>query len=268
VIATMTPHPAWRELIRISVRRVYAYRARMLFWLLTTMIQLYLLRAVWTAVYAGRETLEGIPAESLLVYLTISALQGYVIPNSIVFEIETRITTGQVAADLIRPFNFMKQMVAIQIGSLVGIMPLLVVAVPVAMLVGSLRLPSAENLAAYAISFALASVVSVLMWLIIGLSGFWLLDTSGLRSLIYLVSGFLAGSLVPLWFMPDALRTVIAWLPFQAMTFLPASIFAGQVTGTAIFRPLAVQGLWIMLLLGLARLVWNRAQRKLVIQGG
>lgn len=36
-------------------------------------------------------------------------------------------------------------------------------------------------------------------------------------------SDFLAGALVPLWFMPDALRTLLEWLPFQAVMFLPAS---------------------------------------------
>jgi len=61
---------------------------------------------------------------------------------------------------------------------------------------------------------------------------------------------------------------VLEWLPFQAVTFLPASIFAGETTGSAIVRPLAVQAVWIGILLVLIRLMWNRAQRKLVIQGG
>ncbi|MDQ3657790.1 MAG: hypothetical protein M3457_22285, partial [Chloroflexota bacterium] len=73
---------------------------------------------------------------------------------------------------------------------------------------------------------------------------------------------------IPVWFMPDALRIVVQLLPFQAMTFLPASIFSEQVTGTAMIGPLLVQLAWIGILTLVIARVWARAQRKLVIQGG
>ena len=52
------------------------------------------------------------------------------------------------------------------------------------------------------------------------------------------------------------------------MAFLPASIFSGQVRGSEVIRPLAIQVVWIVLLAVIVQLVWQRAQRKLVIQGG
>jgi ABC-type uncharacterized transport system permease subunit len=261
-------HPAWRELIRVSARNVQVFRFRLVGWLLTLMIQLYLLRVVWAAAYDGRAAVEGVTSGSLLVYLTISALHRFFLPNSIAFLIEERIRTGSVAGDLIRPFGFMKQMIAIQAGSLVGAAPLLIVVVPVAMLVGSLRLPAFETILIYLVSLALAFVVNVLIWMLVGLLGFWLLEIGGLRAMISITSDFLAGALVPLWFMPDALRTVVEWLPFQATMFLPASIFAGQTTGSETIRPLLVQVAWIAVLVSVANVVWTRAQRKLVIQGG
>lgn len=261
-------HPAWRELIRISARQFQVYRFRMVGWLLTLMIQLYLLRVVWSAVYDGRDSVEGIPADTLLVYLTISSLHRFFLPNSIAFEIEERIMTGRVATDLVRPFGFMKQMIAIQVGNVVGSAPLLIVVVPVAMLVGSLRLPSLENALFYLLSLALAFIVNVLIWMLVGLLGFWLFNVSGVRAMLSISSDFLAGALVPLWFMPDALRTIVEWLPFQAAMFLPGAIFAGHVTGSDVIRPLMVQMTWIGALIVIGNHIWKRAQRKLVIQGG
>jgi ABC-2 type transport system permease protein len=237
-------------------------------WLLTLMIQLYLLRVVWSAVYDGRESVDGIPADTLLVYLTISSLHRFFLPNSIAFEIEERINTGRVATDLIRPFGFMHQMIAIQAGSLAGSLPLLVVVVPVAMLVGSLTLPSPSNLLVYLLSLALAFVVNVVIWMLVGMLGFWMMNVSGVCAMLSISSDFLAGALVPLWFMPETLRTVVEWLPFQATMFLPASIFAGQVSGSDVIQPLIVQVVWIGVLIVIANAVWIRAQRKLVIQGG
>ncbi len=262
------PHPVWWEMIRVSARRVQIYRTSMVFWLIRSMLQLFLIRIVWSAVYGDRETVDGIAGDTLLVYLTISAVQVYILPDIIAVEVGERIETGRVATDLIRPFGFMKQMLAIQLGSTLGIAPALVLVVPAAMLVGSLELPSLANGIAYVVSFALAYLVSALTWLLVGLGGFWLINIGGLRALLWVASGFLSGALIPVWFMPDALRIVVQVLPFQAMTFLPASIFSGQVTGTAMIGPLLVQVAWVATLIWSNAWVWARAQRKLVIQGG
>lgn len=262
------PHPVWWEMIRVSARRVQIYRTSMVFWLIRSMLELFLIRIVWSAVYGDRETVDGISGDTLLVYLTISAVQVYILPDIIAVEVGERIETGQVATDLIRPFGFMKQMLAIQLGSTLGIAPALILVVPAAMLVGSLELPSLANGIAWIVSFALAYLISSLTWLLVGLGGFWLTNISGLRALLSVASGFLSGALIPVWFMPDALRIVVQVLPFQAMTFLPASIFSGQVTGTAMISPLLVQVAWIAILVWSNAWVWSRAQRKLVIQGG
>lgn len=264
----LAPHPVWWEMIRVSARRVQIYRTSMVFWLIRSMLQLFLIRIVWSAVYGDRDVVDGIAGDTLLVYLTISAVQVYILPDIIAFEVEERIETGRVATDLIRPFGFMRQMLAIQLGSTLGIAPVLILVVPAAMLVGSLELPSLVNSVVYVASFALAYVVSSLTWLLVGLGGFWLINIGGLRALLSVASGFLSGALIPVWFMPDALRIVVQLLPFQAMTFLPASIFAGQVTGRAMIGPLLVQVAWIGILAWAIARVWVRAQRKLVIQGG
>jgi ABC-type uncharacterized transport system permease subunit len=142
------------------------------------------------------------------------------------------------------------------------------VIVPAAIVVGSLAVPSAANVVLYFLSLALAFIVTLLIWLHVGLLSFWLLNVNGIRAMIAICSEFLAGALVPLWFMPGTLRFALELLPFQATTFLPASIYSGQVTGTAVMEPLAVQLLWIVILTLSSSFVWNRAQRKLVVQGG
>lgn len=261
-------HPAWWELIRISARRVLVFRFQMLFWPLMLMVQLYLLRAVWSAVYAGRESVDGVSAQTLLVFLTISAIQRFFMPNAIAYTIQERVTTGRVATDLTRPFGFLKQMVAVQSGMILGFLPLLLAVVPAALLVGSLRMPTVENLPLYGISLVLAYIVNLLIWMLVGMLAFWMMSSNGVRAMLSVASDFLGGTLVPLWFLPEALRTMLELLPFQAGAFLPASIFAGQVTGMAVVRPFLVQVVWIAVLLACVRIVWSRAQRKLVIQGG
>jgi ABC-type uncharacterized transport system permease subunit len=252
-----------------SIRRTYAYRARFLLWLTRTMAQLYLLRMIWMSVYAGRDAVDGIPAGMLIVYLTVAMLQEFLIQPVIVFEIDQRIMRGTVATDIVRPIGFMWQMLGLELGGLLGRAPVLLLAVPVAMVVGSLKPPpTPEATIGYAASLMLAYGISVLVWMLVGLCSFWMTSIHGLRFLLSTIEGFLAGALVPLWFLPDALRAVLEFLPFQGMVFLPISISIGQTTGGDILGALAVQLGWVVALSAVAVLVWRRARWKLVVQGG
>lgn len=263
------PHPGLVAAMMASVRRTWAYRARFVLWLLRAMAQLYLLRMIWTALYAGREAVEGIPASMMLVYLTIAMLQEFLIQPAVVHEINARVTRGTVASDIVRPIGFLPQMLAYDIGGLLGRAPVLLVAVPVAALVGSIRLPpTPEALLGYVASLLLAYVISLLIWTMVGLSAFWMMNAQGLRFLLSTVQGFLAGAMVPLWFLPGWLQTILELLPFQGMAFLPVSIYVGETGGRGIAGALGIQGLWVVALAVLTAFMWRRAQWKLVVQGG
>jgi ABC-type uncharacterized transport system permease subunit len=268
VIATTRINPAWWEFIRNSIRQAQIYRFQYLTYQLYILIQLFLLRTIWTAVYDGRESVDGVSPQTQLVFITISLLQGLLGPYGIAYAIQVRVETGQVANDLIRPFGFLSQMIATQWGRTLGRLPVLIVAIPAVTIVGSLRMPEIANLGPYFLSLLLAYFVNLLTWMLLGLLSFWLMNVNGVRAMFGISSDFLAGALVPLWFMPDTLRTVLEFLPFQAGVFLPASIFAGQVTGSELIRPFVVQVIWIVLLSLAVRIVWRKATRRIVVQGG
>jgi len=261
-------NPAWWELIRVTARQVVAYRINAIVAPLGFMLQLYVTRAVWEAVYAGRAEVDGIGAETLLVYLTISALGTWFLPQMAAYTIQQRVLSGDVALDLVRPFGYLKQVMAQDIGTAFSFAPFLVIFVPAALLVGSLQPPSAGNGLLYLVSFGLAFVVNSLIGMHLGLLAFWMQHVNGIRAIIGVSSGLLSGALVPLWLMPDAVRFVFRLLPFQALAFVPASIYSGQVAGWAGLEPLAVQLLWVGILLLTVRWIWQHAQERIVIHGG
>lgn len=261
-------NPGLRDIFRMGVRRVYAYRVWTYLGVLQVFLQLALLRAVWEAVYGERGEVDGIPIATMVTYLTVAGLLNFMIYPGIANEIERRVEQGQVAVDMVRPVGFVRQMLALELGDSVGRWMLLVVVVPGLMVVGSLAPPSPGAAALFLPSLALAFAVSVLIWLLVGLSSFWLMHISGMRGLIGMASSFLAGSMVPLWFMPGPLRTLVEWLPFQAITYLPASIWVGQATGWEVGRALVIQLFWVTVLAVTVQRVWGRAQRRIVVQGG
>jgi ABC-2 type transport system permease protein len=74
--------------------------------------------------------------------------------------------------------------------------------------------------------------------------------------------------MLPLWFYPDWLLAICNVLPFMYAIFGPMEIYLGRVNVADSGFIIAMQLLWIVLLFGLERLVWARAQYKLVVQGG
>lgn len=262
------PNPAWWELIRIEGRQLTAFRFDIIFSIIAFSMQLYVTRAVWEAVYAGRSEVDGVTAHTLLVYLTISALGNWFLPNRAGWVIQERVLSGDIALDLVRPFHFLKQVFAQSVGMKFATVPLLVVFVPAAVVVGSLDPASPPHLLLYFASFGLAFLVKTLIDMHLGLLAFWVQQVNGIRAMVGVMTGFLSGALIPLWLMPDSVRWVFRLLPFQALAFLPASIYSGQVTGIDALQPLAIQLLWISILFMTARWLWHKAQERIVIHGG
>ena len=62
--------------------------------------------------------------------------------------------------------------------------------------------------------------------------------------------------------------TVVEWLPFQATTYVPASIYVGSLAGSEAWRAIGLQLAWVVILGLAAALMWRRAMRRVVVQGG
>ncbi|MDQ3541431.1 MAG: ABC-2 family transporter protein [Chloroflexota bacterium] len=261
--------PAWIEYARVHIRQAYMYRFNVVVAFLLTGITIYLLTVVWRSAYGEQRVVDGIALEQMLVYLTIANLQVRFLSQEVDEEIRDRIREGQIAFDLNRPAAYPGQLMAGAVGDMIGALPFLVVAIPVAMITGELRPPdSAGTALAYIASLLLAWIVAVQLNLVIGLTAFWTLEMTGFQMIYRLVANFATGALIPLWFMPDAVEAIVQVLPFQAIAFVPVSIYVGAPATGGILNALGVQVLWIGLLTLGIRWIWTRAIQHTVIQGG
>lgn len=233
------------------------------------MLMLFMLRMVWTAVYGDREIMNGVTLSAMILYVTIAMLQQYLIEPVAMFELDARIQRGTVAGDLIRPVGLIPQLLAYDFGFLIGRIPLIAMVLPIAAIIGSVQLPPTfAATIGFLVSLLLAYVLNLLVWLPVGMLGFWTLSTGGIRFLLFSVLSFVSGQMVPLWFIPGFLRTALEWLPFQGMAFAPLSIYVGQTAGSDIQRTILVQAAWIVILFIGVTWLWRRARNVVTIQGG
>lgn len=61
---------------------------------------------VWAAVYDGRSSVDGLSLDTLIVYLTLVNLQMFLMTTPIAQHIHSRIRTGVVFFDFMRPIGY------------------------------------------------------------------------------------------------------------------------------------------------------------------
>jgi len=261
--------PAYLQIMALWPQFAFAYRTNLVFTMLGILLKVYLLKVIWTAVYAGRSITDGVELSELIAFITLAQLQTWIMFPRIADYIQERVHDGKIALDLARPVPFLGQLLAHQVGATAAYLPFVLLAVPLAFLVGGFVPPA--SLATgflYLLSLGLGYLVATLMGMLLGLISFWTLQTWGVISIYDYANQFFTGALVPLWFFPAWLRQIANLLPFQAQAFIPLSIYLGQVPEHALLATLGIQVGWVALLFALAWVVWQRAMRRVVIQGG
>ncbi len=258
------------KLAQLHFSLMYAYRLEVISTLASTLLQIFLLKVVWTAVYAGRNSVDGIPLPELITFLTVAQLQLLAMQPILVRYLERRIHEGKIGLDLVRPLPFLGQLLAQQVGATVGYLPFIVVAVPFAFVLGNLGLPATPMAAAvYLVSLLLGYAVAILIGLLMGLVAFWTVQALGVSVIYRFAAQFFGGALIPLFLMPDGLRLVAELLPFQAQAHIPLSIYTGRIAeADAIARSLGLQLFWVGALAVLAWMTWQRARRIVTVYGG
>jgi ABC-2 type transport system permease protein len=257
------------HLARMTARVQYTYRFALITLLLSVLVQVYICKMVWIAVYAQRVSVDGIDIQTMIVYVTLANLQTWLLSVSITGDIAWRVRQGLIAYDLMRPVGFLGQYLARQIGKTMGTIPFLILMFPLAVVLGGMAPPNSPQMATlYLLSLGLAYLVAILLNLLIGMVSFWTVKLDGFLFISRFVAQLFSGTLIPLWFFPSTIRRVAELLPFQSMTFIPVSIYLNQQSGEGLLRALIVQTFWIGFLILLIIWVWHRAIRRVSIQGG
>ncbi|RMI32999.1 ABC transporter permease [Nocardia stercoris] len=185
-------------------------------------------------------------------------------------DIVDRIKNGDVAVDFLRPVDLQFFYLSTDFGRACCTLLLRGIPSAAAGLV-TLQLVLPHGPAPYllgTVSVALAVTISILLLFAVGLSGFWLIETRGIRLLYQIVATFLAGLFVPVHLFPSWLHTAAMLTPFPSLLQGPIDILSGRATGGVALAILAQQVVWAVLALALGRVLLRAGRRKLEVQGG
>lgn len=183
------------------------------------------------------------------------------------------ITSGSISYELCRPIRlytmwFVKNM-AIRLSRVVlRCLPILILAV---LLPAPFNLTPPPHLSSgllALLSLMLGFLVLIAFNMLIYISAFYTLSAVGLKNISTTVMEFLSGAILPLPFFPSALQPVLKVLPFASIQSTPFLIYSGHFEGAALTAGLALQAVWLIVLLSVGWLLMQRALKKVVVQGG
>lgn len=246
-----------------------AYRMEVFMGILNTILTTVIFCSIYKALYRGSDDVDGITFAMVATNFIISlGLSGAFSFNEMF--LQDKVRDGSITNEFLKPVNFKLRMLAENIGESVfkivfNFIPAFIFIVfytkickPDSIFVLPVILLSV--LLGYLVLWEIAFIVQT--WC------FWLFSTWGIMVIKNVFVNILAGSMLPIWFMPDIMKKIIHYTPFEYIYFTPVRIYLGQIDSERIIISIAVQMAWVVVLYIVGDIFWKKGIKKLVVQGG
>ncbi|RNB92253.1 daunorubicin ABC transporter permease [Brevibacillus fluminis] len=260
----------YAELIRMRFLTLLAYRVNYYSGIIIYGLNIGAYYFLWSAIYGDQPNLAGLSVAQMTSYVAIAWMSRAFYFNNIDQEIAQDVRDGKVAIEMIRPYNYLSVKTAQALGE--GIFRMIFFALPGMVLV-SIFLPLSfpPSLAAwglYLVSLLLAFIINTEINLLTGVLTFFLFRNEGMMHAKRVVVDLLSGLILPISFFPLWAQTAMGWLPFQAINYYPSMIFTGAIQADRALTVIGIQLIWVFVILLPIWLLWTRARRRLIVQGG
>jgi ABC-2 type transport system permease protein len=254
---------------RKSFKKNAAYRSSVWLQIPASIVSIGIQVAIWRSVI-GEGSADGITLEQMITYAIINSALYAVILTRLYNDVDQRLSTGDIAIDLIRPVRYPGMLLADQLGrAAYRLVFMIIPIVAFAALIFGMQAPASPMAAiGFVVTLPLTMLISYAIGYLIALLAFWFLTTFHFSWTINALVTVFSGSFLPLWFFPDGWDTIARLLPFQFLGFVPAATWMGELTGMELLTTLLSGLFWTVFLLALTAWLWMRATIRLVVQGG
>jgi ABC-2 type transport system permease protein len=262
--------PKYLAIALTWMQSAIAYRVTALFQIVISFIWVFILYALWDAAFSDAASIAGYSWDEMRTYILIAyglnALVGWRVGSQMM----SRIRTGEITLDLVRPLNYRSTQVATAAGlsTIEGLISLVLVLV-LGIIAFEMQPPDSVWAGAlFAVSVVAGFLVKALCIFLVSLLCFWTLNSVGLMWAQQSVITILSGTLIPIAMMPGWLRIVAEVLPLRGIVSTPLQVYLGKATGWELGGLLALQFGWLAVLWIFADWAWRKAFDAVEIQGG
>lgn len=263
---------SYLKFIAKSFQQQITYKVEYFVGLINGFLYVFVFTSLWKAIYNSYD--QNLP-DNPFTKTTIISYAVFAMVIKISFTMDDQITTrkirtGALVTDLIKPINYFYLTLSECIGqslfnAFARALPILIITI------FTFDITAPQGVSNYILLFISATMGYLILFMInyiIGLLAFWFIDTFSFQLMKYGLYALLSGGIIPIDFFPSQAQSIINFLPFKYILYIPTSILLGRFEPHVITTALIGQLLWVILLLFTSKITWNKAMEKLVIQGG
>ena len=261
---------AYSYFTKIRIINNFAYSFELLVRFVSNFLILIITVFIWKSAYKNTVSIAEVSQEQMITYSIISILMVSIYSVRVDRTVNERIREGYIAIDFLRPINLLVGWFFDDLGTstdafLLTLLPLLIFSIAV------IKVPLPSNLLAFILFLASVLLSYFILWIITAMTSmiaFWFLELGNLAVVRMHLIRILSGSFVPLWFFPQWVQKVSAFLPFVYIYQTPLSIYIGKINVKQAFQSMLIQIVWILILSFILSRIWKKACRMVTVQGG
>ncbi len=254
----------YRAQFRTTFATQLQYRASLLIWLISMILEPVIYLVVWSTVArTSGGQVGGFSTRDFAAYFIAMMLVNHATFSWIMWEYDSRIRHGSLSFMLLRPVHPIHADIA---DNLTYKVLTLSVMVPTA--IGLVRLfrptmsPAPWAILAFVPALVLAFLVRFLIEWSLAMAAFWTTRVNAINQMYFVVLLFFSGRLAPLSLFPPAIQAAATWLPFRWVLSFPVELLLGRLTPQEATRGFIAQGIWLIVGLAVLRLVWRAGVRR------
>ena len=262
------------SLLRVRLLNALQYRAAAFGGLATQFFWGLMLIFIYAAFYGDEAYSNGFSFDNLVTFIWLQqAFLMFIFLYDWDNELFEMITTGGISYELCRPINlyqvwYVKLFSKRLAGGLLRFSPTLIIAFLMPQPF-NLSLPhSLLSFLLFIITLFLGLILIVAISMLIYISVFKTMHPAGSMLIFGIIGEFFSGVTIPIPLMPLWLQDITFFMPFRWTSDLPLRVYSGHIGTQEALVGVAMQMLWIIILISAGALIMRRVTRLSMVQGG
>ena len=266
---------------KAGIKIELAYKAQIVMWIAISFIEVFFVIFLYQSVYRNspdgmNSVINGFSFYDMILYMLTSFFFSFIMgAGDTSYDIYTDIREGTIANTITKPVSYRLRHLFTYLGVfvfdwLVIVLPFLTVIYGIFIGLGILKVRAVEfiiNVGLFIIFSILSAFINNAVSYFVGLMVFYTDHLFGLNMARNALQGFLGGQMIPLAYM-GVLGVVFSFTPFAFMNSVPVLVIMGKVDIMQSLVYILIAILWILILEIANKLIFNRAMKKLTVQGG
>ncbi len=262
----------YRHVFNVGLQSGIVYRWNFGMRATFSLVHLAFVFILWSAAFRGQDTIGGFDLDQTLTYfISLLVLQFFIGAFNEDYQISEEIRNGLINQFLLKPINYFAYRFTLFLAARLvsGLLALVPVILALPLLGEHLTFPDESWRLILGIPAAfMAAFIQFCIAYIFGLLTFWFLEIQSFVILSLAVETVLGGQIFPLDLLPATIFRISQFLPYYYQMYFPAAIFTGRLDQATAMEGLAIQAVWVVLLVAFAQFLWRRGLRRHTAVGG